>query len=311
MNISVIIPTYRRPQNLAVCLEALSQQTRLADEIIVIVRDSDLETRQFLDTTDLASNSIRIVTVTHPGIVVALNAGLDVVHSDILAITDDDTAPHPEWLARIEAHFLADEHIGGVGGRDFICHQQKLHEGSASVVGKVQWFGRVIGNHHLGVGEPREVEVLKGANMSYRSQAIGNLRFDERLKGTGAQVHNDLAFSLRVKQLGWKLVYDPLVSVDHYHAPRFDEDQRYQFNYLAMVNKVHNETITLLEYLTPVRRFVFLIWGILVGTRDHWGLVQCLRFLPCRGTIAFKTWLASLQGQWQGWQTWRQSHRRA
>jgi len=95
----------------------------------------------------------------------------------------------------------------------------------------VHWFGRVIGNHHLGVGEPRET-CCKGVNMNYRRAAIANLRFDQRLWGPGAQAHNDMAFSLAVRR-GWKLIYDPRVAVDHYPAQRFDEDQRNKFNQIA------------------------------------------------------------------------------
>jgi len=37
MTITVLIPTYRRPQDLARCLEALQKQTRLADEVLLVV----------------------------------------------------------------------------------------------------------------------------------------------------------------------------------------------------------------------------------------------------------------------------------
>ncbi len=167
----------------------------------------------------------------------------------------------------------------------------------------MQWFGRVIGNHHLGVGEPREVDVLKGVNMSFRQEAIAQLRFDERMRGTGAQVHFEMAFTLALKQAGWKLIYDPQVAVDHYPAQRFDEDQRNNFNEIAFINLVHNETLVLLEYLPLLRRVVFLLWAILVGTRDSLGLVQWLRLLPSQGQLAGKKCWASLRGRWQGWQT--------
>jgi cellulose synthase/poly-beta-1,6-N-acetylglucosamine synthase-like glycosyltransferase len=103
-----------------------------------------------------------------------MNAGLDAACGDIIAFTDDDAAPHTDWLERIEAHFLSDTNIGGVGGRDWVYHGTQLEEGEREVVGQVQWFGRVIGEHHLGVGEAREVDVLKGVNMSFRRSAIGN-----------------------------------------------------------------------------------------------------------------------------------------
>ena len=63
---------------------------------------------------------MRTVKVNVPGQVAALNAGLDKTQGEIIAITDDDAAPHVDWLERIEARYLADKAIGGVGGRDFL-----------------------------------------------------------------------------------------------------------------------------------------------------------------------------------------------
>ncbi|MGK7893633.1 MAG: glycosyltransferase [Xenococcus sp. (in: cyanobacteria)] len=305
--ISTIIPTYRRPKDLERCLEALKKQTRLADEVIVIVRDTDDETWSFLDNFNVESLPMGTVKISVPGQVAALNAGLDKALGEIIAITDDDAAPHVDWLERIEAHYLADKTIGGVGGRDFLYVNNDLIQGEKQIVGKLQWFGRTVGNHHLGVGEPREVDILKGANMSFRKDAIVGLRFDERLRGTGAQVYNDLSFCLAVRRRGWKLIYDPSVAIDHYFAERFDEDQRGKFNHIAMVNQVHNKTKVLLEHLSPLRRNAFLLWAILVGTRANIGFLQYLRFLPSESFLAGQKLLASFQGLWQGWQTWKQT----
>jgi glycosyltransferase involved in cell wall biosynthesis len=309
LSISVLVPTYRRPIELARCLEALRKQTRLADEVLLVVRDTDAETWALLESFSTERLPLHTTPVRVSGVIAAMNAGLEVVHGEIIAFTDDDAAPHPDWLARIEAHFLSDHRIGGVGGRDWVYHGTQLEDGARAVVGQVQWFGRVIGNHHLGVGAAREVDILKGANMSYRSIAIQNLRFDERMRGTGAQVHFEIAFSLAIKQAGWKLIYDPLVAVDHYPAQRFDEDQRNWFNYLAMMNAVHNETLALLEYLPPLRRVVLLLWALLVGTQAAPGFLQWLRLAPEQGTLAGQKWLASLRGRWQGWQSWQRRDR--
>jgi glycosyltransferase involved in cell wall biosynthesis len=274
---------------------------------LLVVRDTDDETWAFLKSLNPDSLPLCTVTVTVPGQVAALNPGLDAAQGDIIAITDDDAAPHADWLERIEAHFLSDSCVGGVGGRDWVYHGTELEDGARKVVGRVQWFGRAIGDHHLGVGEPREVDIFKGANMSFQRTAIASLRFDERLRGTGAQPHNDMAFSLAVKRAGWKLIYDPMVAIDHYPAQRFDEDQRYKFNEIAFINKVHNETLALLEHLPSTRRAVFLVWAILVGTREAPGFVQWLRFLPSEGSLAGQKLLASLRGRWQGWVTWQES----
>ncbi|MEL6163750.1 MAG: glycosyltransferase family 2 protein, partial [Cyanobacteria bacterium J06628_3] len=222
MSIAVIIPTYRRSQDLARCLEALQNLTRPADEVIVVVRDTDTQTWSFLQTFDTKNLPLRTATVTVTGVVAAMNAGLDEASTDIVAFTDDDAAPHPDWLARIESHYLADDCVGGVGGRDWVYHGSDLEDGNSRTVGQVSWFGRVVGNHHIGAGEAREVDVLKGVNMSFRRAAIQDWHFDGRMKGTGAQVHFELAFSLKLKRAGWKLIYDPQVAVNHYPAKRFD-----------------------------------------------------------------------------------------
>ena len=310
LTISVVIPSYRRPKDLARCLDALKKQKRRADEILVVVRDTDTETWTFVQTLNPEFLPLRTATVSVSGVVAAMNAGMDAACGDIIAFTDDDAAPHTDWLERIEAHFLSDTNIGGVGGRDWVYHGNQLEEGEREVVGQVQWFGRVIGEHHLGVGEAREVDVLKGVNMSFRRSAIKEMRFDERMRGTGAQVHFELAFCLPLRPAGWKLIYDPRVAVNHYPAKRFDEDRRNEFNDMALMNQVHNETLVLLENLPPVRRAVFLVWAILVGTQDALGFVQCLRFLPSQGSLAGQKWFASLRGRWQGWLSWRQCNRK-
>ncbi|MER3491246.1 MAG: glycosyl transferase family A [Mastigocladus sp. ERB_26_2] len=305
MTISVMIPTYRRPQDLARCLKALEQQTRKPEQVVVVVRDTDTDTWSFLQDYHPQGFSLEAAMVKVPGVVAAMNVGLDAAKGDMIAITDDDAAPHPDWLARIEAYFVSDPRIGGVGGRDLVyVNNELIYKGESKVVGKLQWYGRVIGDHHKGIGAAREVDVLKGVNMAYRRSAIAGLRFDERMLGTGAQVHFELAFSLALRSQGWKLIYDPLIAVDHYPAQRFDEDQRHNFNHLAWKNAVHNETLALLEYLPPLRLVVFMLWATLVGTRKAFGLLQLLRFLPKEKTLAWQKWLASMQGRTQAWQTW-------
>lgn len=309
LHTSVVIPTYRRPHDLARCLAALQKQTRQPQEVIVVVRDTDTDTWEFLANFQPAPLTLRTATVQITGVVAAMNAGMTAAQGDIIAFTDDDAAPHPDWISRLEAHYAADERVGGVGGRDWVYHGTQLEDGAREVVGKLHWYGRVTGNHHIGTGSAREVDVLKGVNMSFRSTAVAGRSFDTRMRGTGAQVHFEMAFSFELQRAGWKLIYDPAVAVDHFPAQRFDEDQRRSFNQVAFVNAVHNETLVLLEHLSPLRRVVFIIWALLLGTHDGLGLVQLLRFLPKQGTLAGQKWLASLQGRYQGWSTWRTSNR--
>lgn len=318
MKLTVLVPTYRRPSDLARCLSALQQQIRPANEVLVTVRDIDTDTWAFLETFNPGSLPLKVLTVTVPGVVAAMNLGFETATGNVISVTDDDAAPHPDWLQRIEAHFLADDRLGGLGGRDWMYVNGKLQDantqpGASNIVGRVQWFGRMVGNHHIGEGESREIDLLKGVNMSLRKTAIEGLSCDERMKGTGAQVHFEVALSLSIKRKGWKLIYDPIVAVDHYPAQRFDEDQRDAFNAIAWANKAHNETIGLLDHLSWPQKIIYLTWAFLIGTRDTFGILQLLRFLPKERSLSYKKWQASIQGRWQAWQTWQhaQSKKRA
>lgn len=299
--ITVLIPTYRRPGDLGRCLDAVAAQRRRAEEVLVVVRLEDTESHAVI--TDYARRlpGLRRVDVGPPGQVHALNSGLDKASGDIIAITDDDAAPRADWLERVERWFAGDARIGGVGGRDWVHHGERVEDSVRCVVGKLEWYGRCVGNHHLGAGGAREVDFLKGANMSYRRTAIGTLRFDTRLRGTGAQVHNDLAFSLAVRRSGWKLIYDPEVAVDHYPAPRFDEDARRVVSEVAYRNAAFNQALILCEALGRVRVWVFLLWATAIGTRSAPGLLQLLRLYASEGRAALTKTRATLVGTAAAW----------
>ena len=308
MKISVVIPTYARPEGLVRCLEGLARQTRPPDEIVVVIRRDDETTEGAV--ADVAAATLQSVPSERPGQVAALNAGVARAGGDIVAITDDDAVPRADWLERVESHFIADSEVGGVGGRDWVHDRaDNVDDRSNRRVGKVQWIGRVVGNHHIGVGPARDVDILKGANMSYRSRAIAGLAFDERLRGNGAQPGNDLAFSLRVRRAGWRLVYDPRVAVDHYPAPRPDDPRSGVLPPESVETTVHNQTLALLDYLPRVRRIAFLGWAMLVGTRDSPGGVQALRILAMERRNPMPTVAATLRGIWAALRTWRRSHK--
>ena len=295
MKISILIPTYCRTKDLEACLEALKKQVRVPDQVVVTVRDTDTQTQDFLAVYDKGALPLESVSVTQEGVVAAMNRGLENVSGEIVALIDDDTTPWEDWLQRIDAHFASDPKLGGVGGRDW--HPQERWDNPT--VGKIEWFGRVIGNHHVGVGPPREVDLLKGANCAYRAAALKEIGFDTRLRGRGAQVHWELSLAFAMKKRGWKLVYDPQISLDHHVGVRLDEDQLHRNGYhaLALENAVYNETIILLENFTPTRRAAFLTWGALIGTKGDPGLLQLVRLLLKRDKNAISRLQATRKGR--------------
>ena len=297
LTLAVIIPTYHRPHDLDRCLKGLSQQQRPPDEIIVVRHVSDDHARRSIAAWPQLP--LKTGIVAGGGQVAALAEGLRGANADIIVFTDDDTSARRDWLERIEAIFQSDSHIGAVGGRDYCYWEGCRQEGSQALVGKITWYGRIIGNHSLASGPLREVDHLKGANMAFRRQALAGVTF-AGLCGDGAQYRNDMGLSLAVKAAGWKLVFDPALAIDHYLGCRHEADQRQANNLSAIRNGAHNETYLCWRYLPRLQKLTTLVYALLIGNSFLPGIAQWLRLILAAAPAANARLCACITGRWTG-----------
>lgn len=196
---------------------------------------------------------IRVVPPDRAGVIAALNVGFDEARSEVVAVIDDDTAPDPDWLARVVARFEERPRLAGLGGRDrVIVDGAPIPAGPDDLeVGRILWFGRVVGNHHLGAGPVREVDLLKGANMAVRRAALGTLRIDPDLRGRGAEPHWEVDLSLGLKAAGWALAYDPAIQLDHFAVTRQVGEREEAMSPAERAEATFNQTYAMLKYLPP------------------------------------------------------------
>ncbi len=120
--ISVVVPTYRRPDYLARCLDALLSQDLdpTAYEVIVADDACSEETRRqvrcWADRAGASGRTLRYLAVTGAhGPAAARNAGWRTAHAPLVAFTDDDCIPRPSWLRAGLAAF--DGGVVGLAGR--------------------------------------------------------------------------------------------------------------------------------------------------------------------------------------------------
>ncbi|MFC0398756.1 glycosyltransferase family 2 protein [Paraburkholderia rhizosphaerae] len=105
VDVSVVVPTWRRPALLETCLHALAAQHLDCARYEIIVCDDgpDDATRTLVDrfaAAQLARGGVvRYMPVTATqGPAAARNVGWRIARAPLIAFTDDDTIPSPHWL---------------------------------------------------------------------------------------------------------------------------------------------------------------------------------------------------------------------
>ena len=104
IKVSVIIPTYHDWDRLALCIEALKNQSYPAELFEVIIVNND--PNDIGPELNLSKN-FQVISESRPGSYAARNAGLAIAKGKIIAFTDSDCIPDKDWIlnavARLEA----------------------------------------------------------------------------------------------------------------------------------------------------------------------------------------------------------------
>jgi GT2 family glycosyltransferase len=283
--LAVVVPTFRRPEALSRCLDALDAQHRAPDELVVVTRTGD-------PSVGVARGAgiHRIVELDVPGVLAAMVAGVRATSAEVVCFTDDDAVAPPTWTGRLDAAIGASDRIGGVGGRD-VVHQPdgSVEHASTARVGELAWYGRHVGNHHLGVGRPRDVAFLKGVNAAYRRAALG---LPTGLRGEGAQVHFEVAVGRYAREHGWTLRYDPSIVVDHYPAERQGADQRTGASPRAIADASYNLVVA----MGRSRGLTRVAYATVLGDRGSPGLVRAAVALCSRDAVTASRLWPSVRG---------------
>ena len=303
LTVAVLICTYFRPEELRRALEGVAQQTRPPNVVLVVLRPHDVGGIAAARASQVSPTTL--LFVDEPGLVAARNVALAAASTDIMAFLDDDAVPRPDWLARLLSYY-EDPYVGAVGGRDRVHHDGvPVDEGPRSDVGTLTWYGRFVALHHRGTGSARDVDHLKGVNMSIRRAYVPDIRVERSLRGSGAQVHEGTSLCLHIKQLGFRVVYDPQICVDHYEADRGELDARQPQAFRLRADRQHNQTQVIVTYFPWQRAAVHVLFAVLIGTGDAPGLLVTIRNI-----VRTKTWrghvvplLANVAGRAAGLKT--------
>jgi glycosyltransferase involved in cell wall biosynthesis len=173
---TVVIPTYNRKDSLLRALDALSRQT-FPDFEAVAVDQSDPPVEIPEEYT--RKLNVRCVYSAERGPSVARNKGIKAATGHVIAFTDDDCIPEPDWLERAAQYFDA-RTLAGLEGR---IRSDKLGDPKFRTVSNVDFEG--IG--------------FMTANMFYRRDLLLRVGgFDERFK----DFREDTDLAWRIMEFG-------------------------------------------------------------------------------------------------------------
>jgi O-antigen/teichoic acid export membrane protein/GT2 family glycosyltransferase len=215
MTIAVVVPVRDGSALVAQCVHACRAQTRPPAEVIVVDNASD-------DDTAAVARAAGASVLTEPvrGSYRARNRGWRSTGADIIAFTDGDCIPDPNWLARLVEPF-SDPSVAAVGGA---IVQAELVSASQRWMVERRFLDQAQNAAH------EFLPFFATANVAYRRSVLEKLDgFDEAFLSGG-----DCDMSWRVQALGaGRLVYRPDAMVDHRVGPRLAEVTERWYRYEA------------------------------------------------------------------------------
>lgn len=204
--VSVVIPTFNRVELLHECLTALEAQQMAAGafEVLVVDDGSTDDTTDMLETRSKASPTvIRWFRLSHGGPAAARNLGLGQARGSLIAFTDDDCIPAPDWLAVLTKELPDDTTCAGIGG--------PIRRAGESSISRYIDRAKLM-SHWV---EDGVVEYLITANALYRSACLNEVGgFETGFKLAGGE---DADLSFRLRRSGYSLRVTGGGAVRHHH----------------------------------------------------------------------------------------------
>jgi GT2 family glycosyltransferase len=232
--VSVIIPTRNRAEKIRACLTALAAQTLPPAQYEVVVVDDGSEQSLKPVIADFANRlPVRLIEQPSAGPAKARNAGAASARGELLAFTDDDCEPAPDWLAVLCAsHKRApDKAIGGhtVNSVDGNVYS----EASQLLVDYLYDYNARKARSTDGPG-PVAASPAPPAFFTSNNLAVGSRLF-AAVGGFGASFSlaagEDREFCDRWQQNGYQLLYVPEAVVRHGHVLSLARFWRQHANY--------------------------------------------------------------------------------
>ncbi|HEX5194875.1 MAG TPA: glycosyltransferase family 2 protein [Solirubrobacteraceae bacterium] len=249
-SIAVVIPNWNGRRWLPECLRSLAQQTRPADEVIVVDNGSSDGSLAYL--RDEHPNVRVLAHGTNTGFAYAANRGIEAAGGELVALINTDVVLSSDWLERMAGALQARPDAASAACKMLSLEQPGVVYDAGDVLrrdGACDQRGR-FGADDGRFDAPGQVFGACAGAAVYRRDAVLHAGgFDERFFAYLEDV--DLALRLRLR--GWTCAYEPAVC---WHAGEGSSDQLSGGHWPL----VARNTIVLVVKAFPVRWLGFVAY---------------------------------------------------
>lgn len=226
--VTVAVCTRDRPEDMKLCLEAITQLDYPHLDILVV--DNAPQTEATKDLIENDYPQVRYAREPRPGLDWARNRAILEAKGTIIAYTDDDVVVDRGWVKGLAQAFMEHPDVMAITGLvvpyELEHESQVLFEkyGGFGRGFERRWFrgemGKAVPWRLLGAGQ-----FGTGANMAYRRSVFEEIGyFDPALDvGTPTNGGGDLEMFFRVLKAGHTLVYEPRAIIRHRHRQEYQK----------------------------------------------------------------------------------------
>jgi len=218
--VSVVMVTHGKLPFTKLCIESLLANTaRPTYELIVVDNASTDGTREYLEALSGRLDRVTVVfSDQNLGFATATNLGVDRAHGEILVLLNNDTIVPPGWLEPLVSH-LARDGVGAVGPvTNRICNEAQI-EADYDTYGDFLRFSRA----RLEGASDRHFELPMLAMFCFAMKRSLFVRVGPIDARFGIGMLEDDDYSLRIRQLGLRLVCADGVFVHHFGEASFGD----------------------------------------------------------------------------------------
>ena len=219
--ISIVIPTYNRPDQLAVCLLACSRLDYPHDRFEVLVVDDGGTTA--LDEIIAQFHGVltlKLLRQENAGPAAARNRGAYEAVGQLLVFTDDDCTPAPDWLARLaERHVQASD--CAVGGETYNALESNIYSTTSQLL--VSYLLMYYS------GAPERVRFFPSCNVAFPTKRFSDVGgFDVSFPRAAGE---DRELCDRWQHQGYRMIHVPEAVIYHSHHLTATTFLRQHFHY--------------------------------------------------------------------------------